>query len=63
VGIDYEAQIHVYRVLVVVAPIVVFVAVKAACDELRRTGAAPLRGGPPRLVRRRRDGGFDDVAR
>jgi ubiquinol-cytochrome c reductase cytochrome b subunit len=62
VGIDYEAQIHVYRVLVFVLPIVVFLAVKAACDELRRTRASPLRGGPPRVVRRRPDGAFDDVA-
>jgi ubiquinol-cytochrome c reductase cytochrome b subunit len=59
--IDYEAQIHVYRVLVVVLPIVAFVATKAVCDELRRTGAAPLRGGPPTAVRRRDDGGFEAV--
>jgi ubiquinol-cytochrome c reductase cytochrome b subunit len=57
--IDYEAQVHVYRVLVVVLPIVAFVATKAVCDELRRTGAAPLRGGPPTVVRRRDDGSFE----
>ena len=57
--IDYEAQVHVYRVLVIVLPIVAFVATKAVCDELRRTGAAPLRGGPPTVVRRRDDGSFE----
>jgi ubiquinol-cytochrome c reductase cytochrome b subunit len=61
VEIDYEAQVHVYRVLVVVLPIVAFVATKAVCDELRRTGAAPLRGGPPTAVRRRDDGGFETL--
>jgi quinol---cytochrome-c reductase cytochrome b subunit len=57
--IDYEAQVRVYRVLVFVLPIVVFLATKAVCDELRRTGAAPLRGGPPTAVRRREDGSFE----
>jgi quinol---cytochrome-c reductase cytochrome b subunit len=57
--IDYEAQVHVYRVLVVVLPIVAFIATKAVCDELRRTGAEPLRGGPSTVVRRRDDGSFD----
>jgi quinol---cytochrome-c reductase cytochrome b subunit len=61
VEIDYEAQVHVYRVLVAVLPIVAFVATKAVCDELRRTGAAPLRGGPPTAVRRRDDGGFETL--
>jgi ubiquinol-cytochrome c reductase cytochrome b subunit len=61
VGIDYQAQVHVYRVLVFVLPIVVFFATKAVCEELRRTRAAPLRGGPPRVLRRRRDGGFDEL--
>src|SRR3954464_11449309 len=42
VGIDYEAQVHVYRVLVFVLPIVAFVATKAVCEELRRTRAAPV---------------------
>jgi len=61
VGIDYEAQIHVYRVLVVVLPIVAFVVAKVACDELRRSRAAPLRGGPAVVVRRRPDGGFEEL--
>jgi ubiquinol-cytochrome c reductase cytochrome b subunit len=57
--IDYQAQVHVYRVLVLVLPIVAFVATKAVCDELRRTGVTPLRGGPPTVARRRDDGGFE----
>jgi ubiquinol-cytochrome c reductase cytochrome b subunit len=61
VEIDYEAQVRVYRVLVVVLPIVAFFATKAVCDELRRAGAAPLRGGPPTAVRRRDDGGFETL--
>jgi ubiquinol-cytochrome c reductase cytochrome b subunit len=60
-GIDYEGQVHVYRVLVVVLPIVAFVAAKAACEELRRSRAAPARGGPATLARRRPDGGFEEV--
>jgi ubiquinol-cytochrome c reductase cytochrome b subunit len=62
VGIDYEAQIHVYRVLFFVLPALAFVATKAACDELRRSGSAPLRGGPPRSLRRRPDGAFEELA-
>jgi ubiquinol-cytochrome c reductase cytochrome b subunit len=63
VGIDYQAQVHVYRVLVFVLPLVAFAATKAACDELRRTQAAPLRGGPEVTLRRRADGGFDELRR
>jgi ubiquinol-cytochrome c reductase cytochrome b subunit len=59
VGIDYQAQIHVYRVLVFVAPVIAFVATKAVCDELRRSRGAPFRGGPDRRVRRREGGGFE----
>jgi ubiquinol-cytochrome c reductase cytochrome b subunit len=59
--IDYEAQVHVYRVLVFVLPIVAFIATKVVCDELRRTQAEPLSGGPPATVRRRDDGGFEVV--
>jgi ubiquinol-cytochrome c reductase cytochrome b subunit len=62
VGIDYEAQIHVYRVLFFVLPAIAFVATKSACEALRRSRAAPLRGGPPRTLRRRPDGGFEELA-
>jgi ubiquinol-cytochrome c reductase cytochrome b subunit len=62
VGIDYEAQIHVYRVLFFVLPAIAFVATKSACEALGRSRAAPLRGGPPRTLRRRPDGGFEELA-
>ena len=61
VGIDYEAQVRVYRVLAVIAPLVAFVLAKAICDELRRTQVRPGLGGPDRRVRRRDDGGFEVV--
>ena len=58
-GFSYEGQILVYRWLVLVVPLAVFVAVWKACDELRRSGARPLRAGPGTVVRRRPDGGFE----
>jgi ubiquinol-cytochrome c reductase cytochrome b subunit len=60
-GISYEGQILVYRGLVLLLPPALFVATKTACDELRRSGARPGRGGPPVSVIRRPDGGFDAV--
>ena len=57
--ISYEGQVLVYRWLVLVVPVVLFVVTKVACDELRRSGARPARGGPPVAVIRRPDGGFE----
>jgi ubiquinol-cytochrome c reductase cytochrome b subunit len=57
-GISYEAQVHVFRALVFIVPVVVFVVTKAGCDELRRTRAHPFRGGPPRVVTRLPDGRY-----
>jgi ubiquinol-cytochrome c reductase cytochrome b subunit len=57
--ISYEGQVLVYRWLVLVVPVVLFVVTKRTCDELRRSGARPARGGPPMAVIRRPDGGFD----
>lgn len=45
-GISYELQLTIFRVLVLVLPLVVLWVTKRACDELRRTGARPLRGRP-----------------
>jgi ubiquinol-cytochrome c reductase cytochrome b subunit len=58
-GISYEDQVAVYRWLVVLLPILVFVGVKKACDDLRASGARPGLGGPEIAVVRRPDGGFD----
>jgi ubiquinol-cytochrome c reductase cytochrome b subunit len=40
-GWSYEAQVHVFRALALLAPPVVFVLVKRACDDLRLAGAPP----------------------
>jgi ubiquinol-cytochrome c reductase cytochrome b subunit len=58
-GWSYEAQVHIFRILVPVVPLVVFVATKRACDELRRSGIRPLRGRARRRVRRAPHGGFE----
>jgi quinol---cytochrome-c reductase cytochrome b subunit len=58
-GVSYEAQVRVYRVLVIVLPLIAFAIAKAICEELRRTRVHPLMGGPERTVRRRPDGGFE----
>jgi ubiquinol-cytochrome c reductase cytochrome b subunit len=57
--ISYEGQVLVYRWLVLVMPLVLFVVTKLTCEELRRSGARPARGGPPVAVVRRPDGSFD----
>jgi ubiquinol-cytochrome c reductase cytochrome b subunit len=62
-GFSYEGQVQVYRWLVLVLPVVVFAVTQAACDQLRRSGVRPLRGGPPAVARRRPDGGFEDLTR
>jgi ubiquinol-cytochrome c reductase cytochrome b subunit len=59
-GFSYEGQILVYRWLVLIVPVVVFAIAHAACDGLRRSDVRPLRGGPPTVVRRRPDGGFEE---
>jgi ubiquinol-cytochrome c reductase cytochrome b subunit len=60
-GISYQGQVAIYRWLVLLLPPLIFVLTKAACDELRRSGARPARGGPPVSVVRRPDGGFDVI--
>ena len=45
-GIPYTSQVHVFRALALLAPPVVFVVAKSACDELRRTRVRPGRGRP-----------------
>jgi ubiquinol-cytochrome c reductase cytochrome b subunit len=60
-GISYQGQVAIYRWIVLLLPPLIFVLTKAACDELRRSGARPARGGPPVSVVRRPDGGFDVI--
>ena len=43
-SIPYELQLTLFRLLVVVGPIVAYVATRRACIALRRAGAHPLRG-------------------
>ena len=62
-GFSYEGQVRVYRWLVLILPVVVFLVARGMCDELRRSGVRPLRGGPPAVARRRPDGAFEDVGR
>jgi ubiquinol-cytochrome c reductase cytochrome b subunit len=62
-GFSYEGQVRVYRWLVLIVPLVVFVVAHGVCAELRRSGVRPLRGGPPAVARRRPDGAFEDAAR
>ena len=52
-GISYTSQVHLFRVLTLIAPPLVFVAAKIICDELRRTqvrpgAAVPAAGAPAR---------------
>jgi hypothetical protein len=37
-GWSYEAQVHIFRALVLLAPIVVFALVRRACVDLRGSG-------------------------
>jgi hypothetical protein len=62
-GFSYEGQVFVYRWLVLILPLVVFAVVRAACDSMRRSDVRPLRGGPPAVVQRRPDGGFEELSR
>jgi ubiquinol-cytochrome c reductase cytochrome b subunit len=58
-GIPYEGQVIALRVAVIVLPVVVFFAVKRTCEDLRRTGAHPLRGFPGQVIRRTPSGGYE----
>jgi ubiquinol-cytochrome c reductase cytochrome b subunit len=58
-GWSYESEVWIFRVLSLVAPIVVFFGTRAVCDELRRSGTRPLRGMARRRIRRTERGGFE----
>jgi len=58
VGFPYESQIPFFRVFALVAPIVVFFAVRRICRELLASESHPLRGWNGTVVRRTAAGGF-----
>jgi ubiquinol-cytochrome c reductase cytochrome b subunit len=58
-GIPYEGQVVALRLAVLVLPLVVFFVVKRICEDLRRTGAHPLRDFSGRVVRRTPGGGYE----
>ncbi len=58
-GVPYESQIIALRIAVLIAPVLVFFIVKRTCEQLRRTGAHPLRGFPGQVVRRTPGGGYE----
>jgi ubiquinol-cytochrome c reductase cytochrome b subunit len=60
-GIDYEAQIHAFRVAFFVVPIVVFLVAKRTCEDLRRSGARPMRGWSTTVVAPDDEGGFKET--
>ena len=60
--ISYTAQIHFWRAGVWVIPLLVFLATRAACRALSRSGAHPLRDWNGSLVARRSDGSFEVLA-
>ena len=54
VGFPYEGQVIFFRILALVLPVVVFIAVYFVCRELKRSEARPLRHWYGTVVRRRR---------
>jgi ubiquinol-cytochrome c reductase cytochrome b subunit len=60
--IDYESQIHVYQALVFVLPPLAGLIAKRVCEQLRRSGAHPLRGPGGGRVQRTPAGGFEPVS-
>jgi ubiquinol-cytochrome c reductase cytochrome b subunit len=58
-GVPYEGQVLVLRIAILVLPVIVFFVVRRACEELRRTGAHPMRGFSGQVVRRTPGGGYE----
>jgi ubiquinol-cytochrome c reductase cytochrome b subunit len=56
-GFPYRVQLWLFRVLALVAPVVVGFVAYRVCRELRATGLRPLRGSAVTVVRRA-DGGY-----
>jgi ubiquinol-cytochrome c reductase cytochrome b subunit len=58
-SIDYESQIHLFRVAFFVVPVIVFLVAKRTCEDLRRSGARPLRGWSSTVVAPDEEGGAE----
>ncbi len=58
VGFPYEDQVWFFRIAAFVLPVIVFVATRRVCRELRDTGARPLRGWTGTVVHRSAGGGY-----
>jgi ubiquinol-cytochrome c reductase cytochrome b subunit len=59
-GIDYGAQVWFFRVAAFAAPVLAYVLTRRICGGLARGDLHPLLE-PPLVVRRRADGGFEEV--
>jgi ubiquinol-cytochrome c reductase cytochrome b subunit len=62
VGFGYEGQVWFFRVAAFVVPFIVFLVTRRICEELKVTETHPLRGFVGSTVRRRSDGGFEEIA-
>lgn len=58
VAFPYEDQVWFFRIAAFVLPVIVFVATRRVCRELRDTGARPLRGWTGTVVHRSAGGGY-----
>jgi quinol---cytochrome-c reductase cytochrome b subunit len=57
--IPYTAQVWFFRIAALLLPLVVFLVTRRVCQELRASGAHPLRGWTGARVRRGEGGGFE----
>jgi len=62
-GISYEAQVWVFRVLAVAGPLLAWLVARRVFANLQRRDVHPLRGWTGRVTRRTASGGFETVAR
>ena len=60
-GFPYEGQVIFFRILALVLPVVVFIAVYFVCRELKRSEARPLRHWYGTVVRRADDGTYEEI--
>jgi ubiquinol-cytochrome c reductase cytochrome b subunit len=60
--IPYESQVRVYEGALFVVPFIAFWVTRRVCEELRVSGAHPLRGTTAATARRTQEGGFTELA-